>query len=826
MNPIPTLPSDRQLVGAVRDGSDAAWNELMGRHESPVRSMLRSRRERKALVERLADLRDTIESEDDLLEGDPAVRAFRPRALAALSGGTYGPNPHPDEPSGDELTSAAFEANDEELLAIAFARLPEPWQTVLWHSHVEQLTAAEISPLVGRTTNDVAELINTAERGLVDAFLLEYIAVGPLPSECERVVAMLGGHVRGTLPPHDQRIVDRHFAGENPSTESGSKAGDVDQTVADDSSPFAPPSARRHTADDSRRLVGVIASLGAFVPAAIAPGVTGLSVEEHRQALGTSNRTFGSAGLLAARSQRFRHVATFGAVAAVVIALAGAAYLVRQPFDNDGTIFTTDPGAPPLVTTPATTESGGEATPNGTPATGAEAPPTTTFLDLRPAPTGQTSEVELIVTDGLRAIGLRQAVSDLSITVSTPAPIYAGGTGTIDVTVTNSGATASDATVEMMLPSGVSFQALVSGDVQCADPDDNSPFCTLSVDAGASLEFVVRLRLQTSTVGRLVVGGDLVAEPLEESIVATSDLVHSSVGRGSIITIGNSLMTCSEVAAAELDIDCADVRNGTGEFVNRWDVPMEFVGSASQFGVENSSSALLALPDASSIVAAHLYWSGDLDERQQSIADDGSNEEVVIQAPDGQVYNVFADELTLGDVDATQYLGSADVTDVIAAGGAGSYLVGNVQSVEVQGSYAAWSLVVVYDNAAEPRRQRVVTSPFQWIAPQPRFEYSVELPVAVVNGADARLAVLAFEGERGFEPETLTAGGQELGGNSSFDSSITGDRDPSYDNNLGVDIDAYDLTIDTADGTLPIRALTDQDGVRIAVLALTVDLAP
>lgn len=822
MNSIPTLPSDRQLVGAVRGGSDAAWNELMGRHESPVRSMLRSRRERKSLVQRLADLRDTIESEDDLLEGDPAIRAFRPRALAALSGGTYGPNPHSDEQSGEYSAQTGLEVSDEELLAIAFARLPEPWQTVLWHSHVEQLTAAEISPLVGRTTNDVAELINTAERGLIDAFLLEYIAVGPLPSECERVVAMLGGHVRGTLPPHDQRIIDRHFAGESPSTESGPPVG-LAEVSADESSPFAPPSARRHTADDSRRLVGVIASLGAFVPTAIAPGVTGLSVEEHRQALGTSNRTFGSAGLLAARSDRFRHVATFGAVAAVVIVLAGAAYLVRQPFDNDGTILTTDPGGAPTVPTPATTLVGEETVP---PTAVPEVAPTTTVLDLRPEPTGPSSDVELVVSNGLRAIGLRQAVSDLSVTVSTPAPIYAGGTGTIDVSVTNSGAATSDATVEMVLPSGVSFQALASGDVECADPDDDSPFCTFSVDAGDTIEFAVRLRLQSSTVGRLIVGGDLVAEPLEAAIVATSDLVHSSVGRGNIITIGNSLMTCADAAAAELGIDCADVRDGTGDLVNRWDVPMEFVGPAPQFGVENSSSAVLDLPDASSIVAAHLYWSGDLDERQQSIADDGSNEEVLIQGPDGEIYNVLADKLILGDVDATQYLGSADVTDVVRASGLGDYLVGNVQSVEVQGSYAAWSMVVVYDNAAEPRRQRVVTRPFQWIAPEPRFEYSVELPVAVVNGAAAHLDVLAFEGERGFMPETLSVGGQELGGNSVFDSSITGDRNPSYDNNLGVDIDAYDLIIDTADGTLPIRALTDQDGVRIAVLALTVDLAP
>jgi hypothetical protein len=637
---------------------------------------------------------------------------------------------------------------------------------------------------------------------------------------------MLGGHVRGTLPPLDQRLVDRHFAGEAPETESMPVTSST-RPDDDTQSRFAPPAARRHTAADSRRLVAVIESLPAFVPFAIAPGVTGLSVEEHRQAIGTSSRTFGSAGLLAARSHRFRRFASLGAVAAVIVALVGAAYLIRQPFENDGTIVTSDPTGSPTSQppSPGTTAVVADPDPTIPPTTVAETVPTTTILDLRPAPTGPSTEVELIVTEGAPVSGLRQAGSELALGVSTPAPIYAGGTGTIDVTVDNTGDAAATATIQLLLPSGVSFEALASGEVECFDPDDDSPFCALSVDAGTALEFAVRLRLESSTVGRLVVDGDLVAEPLEASIVATSDLVHSSVGRGDVVTIGNSLMTCDDAASADLGIDCDAVRNGTSELVNRWDVPMEFIGAAPQFGIENSSSAVLALPDASSIISAHLYWSGDLDERQQSIPDDGSNEIVTLRAPNGDTTQVVADKLSLGDVDATQYLGSADVTDVVTAGGVGSYLVGNVQSVEVQGSYAAWSMIVVYDNAAEPRRLRVVTRPFQWIAPEPRFEYSVELPVAVVNDGAAHLDVVAFEGERGFLPESLSVGGQLLGGDTMFDSTIVGERDPSYDNNLGVDIDAYDLSIDTADGTLPIRATSEKDGIRLAVLALSVDLA-
>ena len=848
---IPTLPSDRQLADAVRTGSDAAWNELVSRHVASVRAVLASRRDRRALEHHLDELRHSIEHDDGTDEGEPAVRAFRPRALATCSGGTYGPTPphSRDDPSTPPPPSDSASVTDEELLALAFARLPEPWQTVLWHSHVERLTAAEISPLVGRTTIEVAELISTAERGLVDAFLLEYVDLGPLSPEAARVVPLLGGHVRGTLPLQDQRLVDRHFAGprsgdDHQRSRTGFPRGDRSPDLAADIVPvaaadtvaqgtFAPPSVRRHDASDSRRLVGFASALDEHLARAIAPGVTGLSVEAHRKALGTSSRSFGSATLLAARSDRFRRVTLVGAAAAVVLVLIGAAYLIRKPFDSGDTVVTS--GEQPTATAPVATEPDTSVDTTDDPADDPaddtvvteDAPvPPTTVLDLRPAPTGSANEIEIRVDDGNRPLGVVGTAADIEISLSSPAPIFAGGTGTIDLAVANRSAEPTEATLQFDVPSGVTFDALAEGDAQCTDPDDGSSFCNVVVDADTTLDLAVRFSLESRIVGRFVVDGDRVAEPLEEQIVATGSLVHNSVGYGGISMIGNSLMTCDDAAAAGLGIDCDAVRDGTGELVNRWDVPMEFIGADPESGFVNSSAATLAVPETASIVSAHLYWSGDLDESGQSIPDDGSNAGVSLMDPSGLVTPIVADELTLGDVDATQYLGSADVTSLVAAGGAGEYLVANVRSVEVQGSYAAWSMVVVYDDAAAPRRERVVTRPFFWTAPEPRSEYGVDLPVPVVTRGRADLSMLVLEGERGFAPEGLEIGGTVVGGSSVFDSSIVGERSPMYENNLGVGIDTYDQTIDTPDGTLPIRATSEKDGVRIAVLALSVDLAP
>ena len=251
---------------------------------------------------------------------------------------------------------------------------------------------------------------------------------------------------------------------------------------------------------------------------------------------------------------------------------------------------------------------------------------------------------------------------------------------------------------------------------------------------------------------------------------------------------------------------------------------MEFTAVAPALGLSNGSSAVLDIADDARIVHAELFWSGDLEEAG-SVASGSDQNVVSIVSPSGEIVTVDAEDIVLGEEDASQYVGRADVTELVAAGGPGEYLVGNIASVEVQGSYGAWALAVVTDDDSSPRRYRVVTDPFDWVAPEAPFSYAVDMPVPVVVDGAARLSVVAYEGELGFLPETLLVGGSELGGTNPFDSSVEGTRDPTFVNNLGVDIEAYDLTIDSPAGTLRIDATSAEDGIRLAVLGLSVDLA-
>ncbi len=793
MNGTPTLPSDRQLVDAARSGHDAAWHELMGRHELAIRSVLpqRGRSGRRFVTQALDDFRATL-IEQAPAEGQVAIRAFRPRAIAAVTDGSYGPASV--DPTVERI------ADDRQLLATAFGRLPEPWQTVLWHTHVEQLTAAEVSPLVGRTVNEVTELLSTAERGLIDAYLLEYREAGDFDEQSAALIPLLSGSVRSSLPAHEQRLIEAHLADD--------AVGHVDPATG----------ARHHGADDSRRLIAVASSLSDVLAPAIAPGITGTSVEAQRAALGTATRTFGSAAMSAERSDRVRRAVVVGSAIAVVLVLVGVAYLVRQPFDDDDSTST----SVAATTAPDTATTTGTAVP---PTDRGVDPtvPSTTVLDLRPPPSGPNNEIVLVVDDTL-VVGFAPTPTTVTAAISSPAPILASGTGTLDITLTNAGSTPFDGGIEMVLPRGMEFDAVAGGPATCVAAEGDPLKCAVAVAPDASTTFSLRLGLESSVVGRLTVVGESLSEPFEAQIDATGDVVHNSVGRGEIDIIGNTVMTCNESAAAELEISCSDVLDGVGPTVNRWEVPMEFTGDARHVGFSNGSSAVLDIADDARIVHAELFWSGDVEEAGRSVP--ATDQDVAsFVSPTGEVVSVEAEDVVFGEEDASQYVGRADVTDLVAAGGAGEYLVGDIASVEVQGSYGAWALAVVTDDDTSPRRYHVVTDPFQWVAPEESFTYAVDLPVPVVTDGAARLGVVAYEGELGFRPETLLVGATELGGTNPFDSSIEGTRDPAFVNNLGVDIEAYDLTIDTPTGTLRIDATSADDGIRLAVLGLSVDLA-
>jgi hypothetical protein len=793
----PPLPSDGQLVDGARDGMAGAWNELIRRHEGAVTGVAKVGRRfgsNKAVARAIDTLRVDIGSGEpgtadvtttsasvDEPSNDDGIRSVRARLLANLTGGSFGPGGTVDASvDGVELPGTkdqTIDLVDLTSVARAFATLPEPWQTALWHRVVERQTAIEYAPLLGRAANEATSAVQRADAGLFEAYLIDQRAQSEVAPGCVPIIPLLGGSLRSTLSAHEQRLVDDHLGG-GPSADGRSRGCDA-----------------------CARRVAVSRALSTLLPAAVVPELAKMSVERYRDASGVRPAT-----ALVDPDDRRRRIA-FGAIFGVLLLAAGTAVFFAR--DSLDVLDTERPTASTQQSTSTTEVGPTTSAPVGTPG------PTTTELQLRPSATGPVNAVD-VVFDEPGPVGFAPVVAEVSVVLSSPGPIFAGGTGTIDLTITNAGAADVVTGATLQVPDGVVFDAMVDGPASCVDPDDDSARCEVSVAAGATERVTIRFRLQGKNVGQFVVNSNLAVDELRLPITAVNRLVHSSVDEGQVIVAGNTLMTC-----IESDPDCVNARNGVGEVLNRWDLPLEFVGADRGPDWFNSSSATIDL-GAGTVDAAYLFWSGDLNERNVTITDDGRSGRVSLLPPGAdEPVEVEAERIRRGDVDATQYFGSVDVTEIVKAYGDGQYTVGNVQSVEVQGSYAGWVLVVVTRDDTLPRRSHMVVSPFSWFSPDDTFAIEIDVPLGGEH--QATFDVVAFEGERGFIPEYLTVGGEQLG-DSSFDSTITGERDPSYDNNFGIDVDAYDLVIDASNGILPIVATSDNDGIRLAVLALSVDV--
>ena len=332
MSEYAPLPSDRQLVDAARSGSSSAWDELVARHRPAVLGVAREL-DRRSAEERTDDafarLRTDLLSTDDGIDAPTqefGVRALRPRALAVLTGGTFASvPPRAGVPEVAELA----------VMGLAFGRMSETWQTVLWHRLVELEPTASVAPLMGRTAAEVVGLETAARRGLFDGFLAaELDSPGAVESACRPVVPLLGAYHRGTLPDAQRRLVDAHLGIVG---SGGAGDGGCDACAR-----------RLRTPDD----------LAVIVPAAIVPGLTGLEVDRYRGAVGVAAAALGAAALAARRSARANRRARIAAGAVVIAALLAAALLIRSPFgDLDGEIAdlldrsttTTTPGTPTTV---------------------------------------------------------------------------------------------------------------------------------------------------------------------------------------------------------------------------------------------------------------------------------------------------------------------------------------------------------------------------------------------------------------------------------------------------------------------------------------------
>lgn len=225
VGPGDSAPSDAELILEVRGGDLDAFGALYQRHVLAARKLARQ------YVHSGADADDVVADAFDrvlrvLQHGGGPDLTFRAylftvvRRLAVdLAKGARRTRPTADD--GTFEWALASVASTEEpalvdlersIVARAYQSLPERWQAVLWYTEIEELSPAEIAPMLGLTPNGVSALAYRAREGLRVGYLQEHLT--HVPSEgCGSVNPLLGGYVRGGLSKREVGKVESHLDG-------------------------------------------------------------------------------------------------------------------------------------------------------------------------------------------------------------------------------------------------------------------------------------------------------------------------------------------------------------------------------------------------------------------------------------------------------------------------------------------------------------------------------------------------------------------------------------------------------------------------------------
>jgi RNA polymerase sigma factor (sigma-70 family) len=215
-------PSDAELIDSVRSGTISAYGSLYERHVASAynlaRQLSRSPAEADDLVaEAFAKVLDTLRG------GRGPDSAFRAYLLTALRHTAYDKTRRDRrvelsddlEATGgaklaEPFSDTAVAGLERSLAAQAFARLPERWQAVLWHTEVEGNSPAEVAPILGLTANGVSALAYRAREGLRQAYLQVHLAE-TTEARCRATCERLGAWTRGGLAMRERAQVEAHL---------------------------------------------------------------------------------------------------------------------------------------------------------------------------------------------------------------------------------------------------------------------------------------------------------------------------------------------------------------------------------------------------------------------------------------------------------------------------------------------------------------------------------------------------------------------------------------------------------------------------------------
>ena len=203
---------DTTLLGMVRSGDPDAYAELWRRHLPAAYAVAHRHRGRTSAEDVVAEASARVYGL--ILAGKGPTSNFRSYFLStvktvAVDFARTELRAVPTEDVSLEAAAPAVAAHDisssvdHELVRVAFGRLPERDQRILWHTAVEGTSPAAVAGQLGMTANGVSVVALRARDNLrakyLDAHADRAIARAQ-DEECRWVLASMGRFIRGKLP--------------------------------------------------------------------------------------------------------------------------------------------------------------------------------------------------------------------------------------------------------------------------------------------------------------------------------------------------------------------------------------------------------------------------------------------------------------------------------------------------------------------------------------------------------------------------------------------------------------------------------------------------
>lgn len=794
--------SDAALIGAVRAGDPDAFATLYTRHVAAARRLAL------ALTRHQSDADDLVaEGFAKLLgilrEGGGPDAAFRAYLLTTVRNLFYDRtrrdrrvNVTDDlsrHDAGVPFVDTAVEGLERALIAQAFARLPERWQAVLWHTEVEGESPAAIAPILDLTPNGVSALAYRARERLRQNYLREHAGGSPT-GECQTTIERLGAYVRSGLSPRDRGAVGDHLSGCRRCQVLYLELGDVNASLRGLLAPV---------------VLGELAA-AAYLGSASAGGFAGFL---HPIWQGTR------------RISRRRSTQAGAGAAVVAAALALALVLTSGTSPPEP-----EPGSPP----------GPGAGPGAAgPPPGQEQPPDEPTAEPVPEPPGpapaqppagpEPEPVGLAVT--LKPVGalVRDRPGVLAMTV-TAFEAGTGGTGgelVSTATIARVAAQPADPpagtgplTALVTVPAGVTLRAgdpgsgwscvsAAGGGIRCqhgslSTGSTSQAYLPVAVAATAA-DGIPRVRV---TAPGIEVAGAVAPRGIQSTGFAAQ---VAGILPATVLTGGNSLLSCPT-----LDLTCGSARSGGGAFgrIDNDDYHMTRYadrGAPSGFPARSSvSGATIRIPGR--VVWAGLFWAGSGQPPGAPTA--------YLRPPGGGGYRAVpattVRAVGAGTLTHPAYQASAEVTELVRSSSGGDWWVA-VESgafTDGRGAFGGWALLIVAEDGG-PQRSVAVFDELTAIRDRPLSALLYGFP------GEARISFLAWEGDRGLAGDQLQLDGAPPGGGDR-DNAVASRTDgtPAGWNTLGVDARVLDTSVSGSADLPTLAASTGRDAWLLGPVAL------